>query len=202
MGVIIVNSSTEGRAKRARNIAFEGITGCLDTVVVFHNGGLQEIEIPALHRTNYWAVLRYMYLNHSRPVYLKEFIKGVSAIMEDADITKWERFKGKGHVKTCRKSAESLEVIEQPAKGWKERLITNGRNLARVGKGNAYGKRLLARGHVMRYATDSQGKGYFILHLALTADNTAPAKRGRKPLRPIPRIYTPKEPSHAVPTFA
>ena len=205
MGILLVNQTPEGREKRARNIAFEGISGCLDTVTVFQNGRAEEVEIPALHRTNYWAILRYMYQNHSRRVYLPEFVRGVAAIMEDADITKWERFKRKGRVKTCVKSADDFEVVEQTAKSWVNRLVTNGRNLARVGKGNAYGKRLLARGHVLRFATDDEGHGYFILHLRLTAENTAPAKRGRKPLKlqeddnnqPI-TLKLPKEAAHGI----
>lgn len=199
MDISLANTSVDIQPKRTRNIAFEGFSGSLDTVTVYNNGRAEEVEIPARHRTNYWAILRYMYLNHSRRVYLHEFVRGVSSVMEDADIAKWERFKRKGIIKTCRKDdANHHEVIEQNAKSWASRLITNGRNLARVGKGVAYGKRLLARGHVLRFATDDDGNGYFILHLTLNAENTAPAKRGRKAIRTIKLPIEMKESNHGI----
>jgi hypothetical protein len=172
--------------KRVRNIHFEGIpTKVLDTVFIAdNNGGGEEVFIPALHRTNYWAILRYMYLNHSRKVYFGEFVKGVSDIMDDADILKWERFKSKGNVKTVKFDETGKPcLVEQGAKSWQSRVITNGRNLCRIGTGNAYGRRLLTRGHVMRYETDADGRGFFVLYLTLTPENTAPRKRGRKPAR-------------------
>ncbi len=154
----------------------------IDTVDIRTDSGMITVQIPAIHRTNFWAILKYMYQKHSRKVYEDEFCAGVRLMMLEADAPKWDKFIGKKHVP----AVVNGEGVRLAPKSWKSRLITNGRNLCRIGKNssNVYGKRLIDRGHVMRYETDIDGRGYFIMHLKLTATNIAQRKRGRKP-KPI-----------------
>ncbi len=173
-----VGTDQRRRPRRDRNCAFLGVNNSLDSVEVFTEHGVEEIEIPAIYLTNYWGILKFMYLNANRSVPTAELCKGVECLMEDeTDMTRWEHFKFKSNVRTVKSGA----VVDQAAQGWEDRLITNARNLCRVGGRNAYGRRLIERGHVMRYETSPQGEGFFVLHTKLTEENLAKRKRGRKP---------------------
>ena len=172
--------------KKARRAAFtaQGKTN-IDSVEITTEHGTEEIVIPAIHRTIYWAGLKFMYMNHSRKVYCPELCNGVEALLRDADPRKWDRFHNKANIKTCYgREVSGRTVVEQAADPYDKRMVTNLRNLCRLGGANDYGSRLIERGHVLRYETEPDGRGYFFLHLKLTAENTAPRKRGRKPRLP------------------
>jgi hypothetical protein len=164
-----------------RHTAFtlEGKTN-IDKISITTEHGIEEVSIPALPRTNYWGILKCMYLNHDKRISHQELCSGVESLMRDEP--KWERFVKKTKVKTVHGFTER-SVVEQAAKTWQQRLVSNARNLCRIGGNNAYGKRLMKQGHVMRYETDLAGNSYFILYTVLTESNMSARRRGRKPYK-------------------
>lgn len=172
----------EKRQRRKRNCAFEGVKTALDTVKIVTEHGEEIVEIPAIPGTLYWAILTFMYQNANRLVPVSEYCDGVAKIMEGWSASKWEKYCGKETIKTVRKNdLQEMYVVEQGAGSWEQRSVSNGRNLCRIQGANAYGKRLINRGHVMRYFTGEDGEGFFVLYTQLTTENMTPAKRGRRP---------------------
>jgi hypothetical protein len=162
----------------------------LDSVEIDTEHGRETVTINALPRTFYWAILKFMYLNHDRRVGVDELCRGVAKIMEEECADKWTRFRQKQVVKAARRvdslcpltgrTVRKYQIFTKTADHWNFRLISNARNLCRLGGKNAYGRRLVEKGHVMRYETDHEGNGEFILYTKLTAENMAEKKRGRK----------------------
>ncbi len=169
---------------RPRNCSFENVDTCLDTIEITTEHGQEQVQIPALPGTIFWSVLCYMYQNPERRVFENELIRGVTQHMQATRGDKWDRLTQKEWVKTQRGSpdnGENVFIVEQKAKSVGSRIISNARNLCRIGGEHACGKRLINRGHVMRYYTDEEGDGFFVLYLKLTPENTTPSKRGRRP---------------------
>lgn len=128
----------------------------LDSVV----DGKNEYIIPAIPGTTYWAIIRYCYENHDKPMKIKDIVDGTAAILEERNPDKWEQFKNKRIVKTLSKN----EIIIKEASNWRKRLETNIKTLTRHHGDNAYGKRLVERGHILRWEPDHyDGKGGFVL---------------------------------------
>lgn len=166
------------KKQRQSSFTIAGKTN-IDSVVIETKTGVEEVVIPATHRTNYWAVLKFMYLNAERKVRMDEFCDGVASVMREADPRRWDRFMNKDRIKTNRGKLDGVRKnVEQEARDWKMRLITNARNLCRC---QPRENRLIERGHVLRYDLDSDGQPYFYLYLSITERNIAPRKRGRKP---------------------
>jgi hypothetical protein len=172
--------SVAEKSKCERGAAFSGRKRELDRVKIKTELGVEEITIPAVMYTNYWAILKYMTINHDRRVSEDELARGVDDIFndeaDDKKLVKWTSFKSKAKVRTPRGGV----TMEQPAKPWPVRLATNARNLCRIGGKNDYGSRCIRSGHVMRFETDDHGDSYFIFYTKLTEANTAPRHRGRR----------------------
>lgn len=179
-GVRLLPDTTE----RPRSSAFvEKVNEKCDKIVIDTPEGEKTVTITAISRTFYWAILCFMYTNHSRHVAYDELCDGVRAMMIDHAIEKWERFISRRRVPShSRNPLKRKRSVSKRAQSWKQRLVTNARNLCRIGSTskNAYGKRLLPSGHVMRHETTAAGERFFIMHLTLTPENTSERQRGRK----------------------
>jgi hypothetical protein len=163
----------QSRPKRSRHFNFH--CKSLDSIQVETPNGPFEFVIPAIHRSCYWAILRYMYLHPNRPVPANELCAGVQRIMTDTDPMKWSRFEGKESVFTVING----ETVRKPAQQWKNRLLKNARNLCRLRGNGAYGRRLIDLGHVLRYETKN-ALLYFTLSTTLTPERIALRKWGRR----------------------
>lgn len=143
-----------------------------ETLDVVEDGDLHFV-VPAQPGSCYWAILRIGYEHHDKPIKLNDYIDMVAALMEDRDPKKWERFKSKLRVKTVKNSS----LVEKDANVWRDRVETNIKTMTRHRGSNAYGNRLVERGHILRWEPDHfNGEGGYVLR---TTTNQ-PFKKGRK----------------------
>lgn len=157
------NSSLPQAVKR--NYSFlERKQESLDTI----SDGEQEFVIPAIPGTSYWAILKYCYENHDKPMRLREIVDGAASIYEERDPQKWLKFKNKKQVRTLSHG----EIIEKNANDWRKRLETNVKTMTRSSGNNPYGQRLTERGHILRWEQDHfDGDGAFILRTKFKTTN-------------------------------
>jgi len=130
--------------------------------------------VPAQPGSCYWAILKIGYLHHDKAIGLEEYIDQVANLLAERNPKKWDDFKNKVTVKTNKNG----EIIEKPAQHWRKRIETNIKTLTRDGGTNPYGKRLIERGHILRWEPNHFGdKGAFVLR----TDTNEPIeiKRGR-----------------------
>lgn len=130
--------------------------------------------IPAQPGSCYWAIIKVGYINHDKPLLLNEYIEQIADLLSERNPKKWEDFKSKKTVKTKKNG----EIIERPANDWRKRIETNIKTLTRDGGTNPYGKRLIERGHILRWEPNYYPhKGAFVLR----TDTNIPIeiKRGR-----------------------
>lgn len=151
--------------KRQVSRGFNRNRKTLDVIQVRTRKGLEEIVVPALPHTLYWAILRCMYERSDKRVSADELCDAVGEFLSDTDPTKWSWY------------------VERPSYNgrnhWRTRLVLNARNLCRISGKAAYGRRLTSIGHILRFETGRDGP-FFTLHTTLTVNNTAPQKRGRR----------------------
>jgi hypothetical protein len=180
---------TDFRVRNTNTVAnhakFRGKTKDMDYVDVETEHGIERFEIPATHLSNYWAIMKVMYLNANKPVSMDKLCDQVEKLMEEeGDFAAWTRFKNKSTVKTTINvdvdGIPMKKVIEKKAQPWRSRLVKNARNLCRIGGSAAYGTRLLERGHVLRFETTADGESAFTLYTYLDERNTKELRRGRK----------------------
>ncbi len=116
--------------------------------------------VPAQPGSCYWAILRVAYESHDTPLLVSDFIDKVADVMKERDPDKWERFKNKTKIKTVKKSL----VVEKDANDWRFRIETNIKTMTRHSGSNPYGKRLIERGHILRWESEHfNGKGGYVL---------------------------------------
>jgi hypothetical protein len=158
-------------AHKQRNYSF--LTKNEDALDAVEND-VDAFIIPAQPGSCYWAIIKVGYLNHDKPILLEEYINQVADLLAERNPKKWDEFKNKKTVKTKKNG----EIVERIANDWRKRVETNIKTLTRDGGDNPYGKRLIERGHILRwephYFTD---KGAFVLR----TDTNVPIeiKRGR-----------------------
>jgi hypothetical protein len=149
-------------ASRVNRRSFDRKRKTLDRVEVKTLDGIQEVLIPALPHSIYWAALRYLYEHPDEPVPDTELCNGVARFLAETDPIKWQRYS-----------------TRPPSPSWRSRMILNVRNLCRLSGKAAYGKRFLESGHVLRCAAFN-GSLIFTLHTRVTPANLAALRRGRK----------------------
>lgn len=137
----------------------------LDVIHVSTRRGSEEVVIPALPHSMYWTILRFLYQHPDQPIAVADLCESVRAFLIETDPVKWNWYVNRS--------------TYRGRNGWRTRLIFNARNLCRITGKAAYGTRLTSIGHVLRFETGSDG-AFFTLHTALTKNNTAPQKRGRR----------------------
>lgn len=149
----------------------------IDYVEVLLNNEMTLLPVPATPRTINWAILKYMYLNHSKKVSPHQLFLGVKEIMEEENIEKWEKFQSKKEILYTDKSGiQEKKTI----KSEEDRICTNAKNLCRLSGSTQYSNRLIPLGHIMRCLTDDDRHTYFIMHMNINSENINPYKRGRK----------------------
>ena len=145
--------------------------------------GNVEFIIPAIPGTTYWAILRYCYENHDKPMRMKDIVDGTARIYEDRDPDKWNLFKTKRQVRTLSHGS----IIQKDANSWRKRLETNIKTLTRHSGNNPYGKRLIERGHILRWEPDHfDGKGGYVLRTTTNQPllKQRKTKKGSQPVSP------------------
>ena len=138
--------------------------------------GDETFIIPAQCGSCYWAIIKIGYEHHDEPISIRDFVDEVAELLEDRDIEKWESFKNKKTIKTQKDGT----IVEKLANPWRKRIETNIKTLTRNGGSNPYGKRLIERGHILRWEPKAlNGQGAFFLR----TDTNEPieVKRGRTP---------------------
>lgn len=141
----------------------------LDEAIGWDN---KEYVIPATPGTWYWAILKYCYQYHDRPLAIDKIVDGSAEIYASRDITKFEQYKAKDHIKTQKQG----KPISREANPWRLRVETNIKTLTRHGGSNPYGQRLRERGHILRWEPNHfQGQGAYVLR----TDTDQPTRRGR-----------------------
>ncbi len=143
---------------KARNFSF--LTKNEETLDTVEDGDKVYV-IPAQSGSCYWAIIKIGYLYHDQPISLNDFIDKVAELLEDRDPIKWEKFKNKNSVRV----AKSGSVIEKEANSWRKRIETNIKTLTRNGGSTPYGRRLIERGHILRWEPDNtrSKSGNFVL---------------------------------------
>lgn len=130
----------------------------LDAIEVDEGG--ETFVIPAQPGSVYWAIIKIGYEFANQPIGLEAYIDKVAELLEDRDPDKWDRYKNKQTVTTVNKG----ERVVKDVNSWRSRIETNIRTLTRVGGKNAYGQRLVERGHILRWEPDHfDGEGAFVL---------------------------------------
>lgn len=140
----------------------------------------KEFVIPATPGTWYWAILRYCYENHDKPLTLKAIIDGAVEIYSGRDPEKFETYKNKDKIKVYKEG----QLVEREANNWEMRIGTNVKTLTRHGGNNPYGKRLRERGHILRWEPDQmEGQGAFVLRT--NTSDPLPRTKKKKNSSPI-----------------
>ena len=157
-----VDKSDEAKKARPRNYSFKDKNPeKFDEVEV--DG--QMFAIPATIGSTYWAVLKVMYENANKPVYPQQLTKAVEELMTDRDPDAWDKYTGREETTVFRRVEGGRG--RQKIKPWQDRVINNAKTLTRIGGTAQYGKRLLERGHVLRFEYDDKKRQCFRLHTNL-----------------------------------
>lgn len=159
--MIIEEKSLENKSnlekKKIRNYSFlEKNEESFDAI----EDGDKTFIIPSRPGSCYWAILKIGYQNHDTPIPEDKYIDMVSKLLEDFDPDNFDKFKNKSRIKTIKNKIQ----IEKNTNSWRERIKTNIRTLTRHSGNNCYGKRLIERGHILRWEPDHFGGiGAFVL---------------------------------------
>lgn len=155
---------------KKRNYSFLGRNQeGLDSAVGWDN---KEFPVPATPGTWYWAIIKYCYERHDRPMKMEEIIDGSTEIYAGRDPEKFEEYKSKDRIKTRKNGS----VVQREANHWRKRVETNVKTLTRHGGNNPYGQRLRERGHILRWESQHfGGRGGFVLR----TDTDQPLRRGK-----------------------
>lgn len=158
---------------KQRNYSFKHKADVTLDAVDAENG--ETYVIPAQPGSTYWAILRIAYEHADSPLSLDEIIDQVAELLEDRDPEKWERYKSKGSVTTCKDG----KPVQKAASDWRKRIETNIKTLTRSGGSNPYGQRLIERGHILRWEPNLiNGDGGFILRT--TTNEPLPKKADKQ----------------------
>tara|TARA_B100001778_G_scaffold334668_1_gene347056 strand:- start:8520 stop:9071 length:552 start_codon:yes stop_codon:yes gene_type:complete len=168
----VETDTVEVSSKKGRNYSFtHRADSTLDAVETDDD---QVYVIPAQPGSTYWAILRIVYEHADQPLTANQIIDEVAELLEDRDPDKWEKYKNKGSITTHKDGKQ----VQKPANDWRKRIETNIKTLTRSGGSNPYGKRLIERGHILRWEPNLLGgQGAFILR---TTTNEPLPKKSKK----------------------
>lgn len=154
----IETSTIEVSPSKGRNYSFKHRSDSTLDAVESDDGNAY--VIPAQPGSTYWAILRIVYEYADIPLKTDQIIDEVAELLEDRDPDKWEHYKNKNSI-TTRKNGQQ---VKKKANDWRRRIETNIKTLTRSGGSNPYGKRLIERGHILRWEPGHfEGKGAFVL---------------------------------------
>ena len=167
-----VVQGTESSQKKGRNYSFAHRSdSTLDAIETDEN---ETYVIPAQPGSTYWAILRVVYEHANKPLTPDKIIDEVAELLEDRDPEKWEKYQNKNSI-TIGKNGQQ---VKKTANDWRKRIETNIKTLTRSKGNNPYGKRLIERGHILRWEPDHfEGKGAFVLR---TTTNEPLPKKSKK----------------------
>lgn len=142
---------TAVKNKVDRNYSFKDKN--VDSFDVVETGNKTYI-IPAGVGSTYWAILKVLFQNFEKKVYIDDLAEEVKNIMLDRDPDRWDEYVNKKH----------NNGLQKKMKPWEERIVGNAKTLTRTGGKSPYGLRLNELGYELVYK-HVKPKAYFVLKM-------------------------------------
>lgn len=117
--------------------------------------------VPAPIGSTYWAILKVLYINFDKLVYLDQLLKEVEELMIDRDEIAWNEYVNKKETSVYSKITGTTVV--KKVSSWQKRIFNNARTLTRLGGNSKYGERIFEKCHKLKLNYDSEKKPYFVL---------------------------------------